>query len=214
VSKQKERVMKYVCTFLSLFIIIAIGCSKKNSSPANNNQQTQSSVIFTRSLSANGNHYDTFSFPLPDTSEGILQSVNVKFLVSLYYTFTLENNADTSFNYDIKLGREDFITSSVLSTTLHDSVVKDYFYTLAASDGVMGSGTDYIQFSNLPVLQQYTAIDTLVDASLFTSENLPKFNHQSKTFGYSQNGASFTLRGSAADSVTLSLQYNYIKTTK
>jgi hypothetical protein len=205
--------MKYKFTLLASAIIFFIGCSKKDASPSSGQTPQMISVISTQTISTDGNSYDTFSFPKPDLTKGTLESVNIKLVVSVNYTFTLENDMDSAFNYDIKLGREDFINSSALSSDLQDSIVKDYYYTLAASNGVAGSGPDFIAINSLPLLQQYTAIDTTLAPSSFSEGNNIQLNHQSITFGYSQNGVWYTLRGSANDSLVLSLQYNYIPNT-
>jgi hypothetical protein len=205
--------MKQIIALSSIIVIMICGCSKKDAK--------QSQVVtkpppvtetYSQSLATNGNHYDTFNFPSPDTVKGVLDSVNIRLVESLNYTFSLENGLDSAFTYDLRLGREDFISAAFLPVALHDSIVKDYFYPLAASDGVTGSGPDFIQVNNLPVLQAYTAIDTTLGASLFAGVNAMNLNHQSLTFGYVQNGSAYELHGSAADSMTLSVQYYYSAT--
>lgn len=200
--------MRKTLTFFS-FLVLAIACAKENNSKKTV-QLLEKTESYSKTLSTDGNSYDTIVFPGFDTSKGILQSAILTLQIqTVYFTFNLENNEDSTFNYNIELGRKDFLGVNGAGLSRIDSITKNYFYNLAPSDGIPGSGADFIQVNNLPFVQQFSYADSSIIPILSNPPPTLTLIHLSSTFGYSVNGVLFTLRGMAKDAFTIGLQYQY-----
>ena len=94
-----------------------------------------------------GNDAHSFNIPQFDPSKGTLVAVKISSVISLQYAFCLENKDHSATNYTVGIGRNDFISTSALSSPVSNMghILQNYGpYALAASDGVTGSGPDYI----------------------------------------------------------------------
>lgn len=103
------------------------------------------------------------SFPKFDASLGTLLEVQFNSEITLKIGFELENRSTSPIsNYKIKLGRDYEVSGPSLQVPMYNSIQKNYPpYALAASDGIPGSGPDYISVAPNYIVHNYQLNSTV-----------------------------------------------------
>lgn len=96
-------------------------------------------------LYGGGNDLFSFNFPQFDPTLGTLIKVDVETVITVKYSYDLENKDAIPISYKVRVIRTDDIVCSGLLTPLTNTVPKIVnTHILSASDGNTGSGTDYV----------------------------------------------------------------------
>jgi hypothetical protein len=130
----------------------------------------------------------------------------------LQYAFQLENNSHSAATCTVGIGRNDYIGSSALSSPLTNmgNILKNYGpYSLGASDGVAGSGTDYISVPQFSVLNNYTDINDSITAGIggFLGTGNVEFDYFTTT--YNNVSSIYTYKATANDVISFTVTYYY-----
>jgi len=176
---------------------------------------TTKSVLYDTAVSGTGNDNYSFTSPQFDPSLGTLISVVIKTNVSIGYSFQAENTSNSSRSVNIGVGRYDYLSSAALSNSnFAGSVDKTYGpYSLAASDGSMGSGADYIANGPFSFLNHAVVINDSITSSTanFLGTGTVQFDYFPST--YSTIPQNLTYNFSATDTIQFSVTYYYCNTS-
>lgn len=154
-----------------------------------------------------------FTFPKFDAATGTLISVKVISIVTLSYSYTIENlDVNAGKSYGVKINRDDLITSSVAPAE-----GLEYTYTgpkqtipLAAADATPGSGPD---FRNVPpkyILNKDTAINAvLYNTSDFMGLGDVSFEYSSDVGATISGGLTIDMNGDAQDEIKFMIVYTF-----
>ncbi len=151
-----------------------------------------------------------FSFPKFDPGLGTLLSVRLVSVVTLSYSFTIENNDVANKNYGVRINREDLLwgPDGFETEFLHTSPRTNYL--LAASDGIAGSGPDFFDQSPIFILNQDTAInEEIYNTADFMGAGDVNFTYSTDVGTTMTGGFSVTLQGDAQDEVHFMVIYTY-----
>jgi hypothetical protein len=153
-------------------------------------------------------------FPQFDPSKGTLVKVEIQTLISVKYTYTLENQDQVPLDYLIKMLRTDSIESGVLMEPLEGVSARTLAtHRLQRSNGVPGSGPDYISrgplyaFKNKPI--NYT-LDQNIAAFLGTGQ--VDFKYSTETL-IAPTGSTYSWDPVTEDSIYFKLVYHYCLTS-
>lgn len=171
-------------------------------------------ISYSTVLHGTGNNSWGFLIPQFNPAQGTLIAVNIKAMISLNYSFQLENNANISVPYHIDIERRDSISSNGLSSPIDRSVSQDYgSYNLEASDGLSGSGSDFIQQGPLAVMSSYVITDSVTAAvSPFIGSGYATFYYDPATTATVSGNSNYSFTGSATDTMHFQLTYYYCNT--
>ncbi|RYY18659.1 MAG: choice-of-anchor E domain-containing protein [Chitinophagaceae bacterium] len=172
---------------------------------------TSTIITYDSTVTGVGSAPYVFTFPKFNPALGTLTSIRVQSVVTLLYTFSLENSEAGTREVDHYLNRLDRISSTALTSTINNSFTSDPFgpYSLDANDGVTGSGTDYVHVASAPVLFN----DTLVNRNLFNTASF--MGPGTVTFNYitipgsTTYGASVNHSPSVTDIIKFNISYIY-----
>lgn len=171
-----------------------------------NSLQTESyDTIFTGS----GNAVNTLNFPKFAISKGTLMEVQLTTAVTLHYSFQLENRElVTISNYRVRVTRDDETMSSALLSSLFTSQTRNYGpYILTASDGVAGSGPDYLYRPPFDVLNNFSTTTSVYNTADFMGSGSVSFDHYSTTYSAVMGSVNYTFNATATDSVYFRITY-------
>jgi hypothetical protein len=173
------------------------------------------SVSYNSVISGTGNDSHTIDIPQFDPSKGTLVAVKITSVVSLKYAFQLENNNASATSYSVQLGRNDFISSSALPSPVSNmnNIHQNYGpYALGASNGVSGSGPDYISVPQFTVLNNYLDINDSITTSVanFLGSGTVEFDYFTTTY-YNITG-NYAFANTAADNINFTVAYYYCNT--
>jgi hypothetical protein len=151
-----------------------------------------------------------FTFPKFDPALGTLTSVRVQSVVSIQYSFTLENLDYSPKTLRHRFYRYDDITSPAVSFS-HSGEYESPNYTFSlvpAHDGVVGSGPDVVVAGPLAVI----TADTLVNRVLFNTAAF--MGPGNVSFNYATDGdvnltGSTGYFGSTTDVIKFNISYVY-----
>lgn len=124
-------------------------------------------VAFDTTVSTSPGFYSTqIKFPKFDPMQGMVTCMKLCVTITgIVNQITIENNAATTQAYDAYYIRNDNITGPGLSSPLTNSSFVHYGpYNLSATDGVTGSGPDYISIGPDTVLNAVSLCHTLTDS--------------------------------------------------
>lgn len=189
---------------LSLLIFTAFGAQAQCSNQL-------STLSYDTSVTGLGNEFYTFTFPKFDATLGTLTEIKIDTKITLVYNFTLENGEPNPVtNYRVKVFRDDDISSTALLNPLSNSYQKQYgYYSLAASDGITGSGPDFTQQGPLYVMNQQPVSYSVNNTADYLGVGSVDFDYSTSTFSAAQGSINNTLNGSADDAVNFKITYTY-----
>jgi len=170
------------------------------------------SISYSMVVPGTGNDSHTINIPQFDASKGNLVSVKISSVVSLQYAFQLENNNHAATNYTVSVGRNDFISSTALSSPITNmgNILQNYGpYSLGASDGVTGSGPDYISVPQFAVLNNYADITDSITNGVanFIGNGNVEFDYFTTT--YYKLAGNYTFNFTANDVINFTVSYYY-----
>ena len=170
------------------------------------------SISYNMVVPGTGNDSHTINIPQFDPSKGNLVFLKISSVVSLKYAFQLENNNHSATNYTLSIGRNDYIGSSALSSPLTNmnNILQNYGpYSLGASDGVTGSGPDYISVPQFAVLNNYTDITDSITNGItnFIGNGNVEFDYYTTT--YYKLAGNYTFNFTANDAISFTVTYYY-----
>jgi hypothetical protein len=159
-----------------------------------------------------GNDAHSFNVPQFDASKGTLVAVKISSVLSLQYAFQLENNNHSATNYIVSVGRNDFISTTALSSPISNMghILQNYGpYSLAASDGVAGSGPDHISVAPFSVLNNFSDVSDSVTNGIanFIGTGNVEFDYFTTTY-YNVPG-NYTFTSVATDTINFTVSYYY-----
>jgi hypothetical protein len=175
------------------------------------------SISYNTTINGTGNDYHSIIMPQFDPGKGTLVAVKISSVISLQYAFQLENKSASAASYTVGVGRNDYIGSTVLSSPLTNmnNILKSYGpYSLAASNGVTGSGPDYISVSQLDVLNNYCDISDSTTSGItnFLGTGNVEFDYYTTTY-YNLAG-NYSFNYNASDAISFSVSYYYCEAVK
>ena len=170
------------------------------------------SVSYNTITPGTGNDAHSFNVPQFDPAKGTLVAIKISSVISLQYGFQLENNSHSSTNYTVCIGRNDFINTSALSSPVSNMghILQNYGpYTLAASDGVIGSGPDHISVPQFSVLNNYADITDSITTGItnFIGTGNVEFDYFTTTY-YNLTG-NYTFTPTSNDTINFTVSYYY-----
>lgn len=175
------------------------------------NNQPAPSISYDTSFTGSGNNEDTLTFPRFDLSLGTLISVRIETIVTLIYSFQLENNNATTANQRVRITRTDEISYPWSMVTRTDNKNLGP-YSLGATDGIPGSGPDYIEDGPLPVFQNLLNTYIITDVAPFLGTDSIDLYYATTSFANAVGNLNSTLRGQAEDLTNFKVIYFYCPT--
>jgi hypothetical protein len=182
---------------------------------------SSSSLTYDTTVTGTGSDLYTFAFPRFDATMGTLTDVNVTGIITRSYGFELENSGPVvATNYRARFMSSDEITSSAIMTDpdepnpFRNDYQRTYGpYVLPASNGVYGSGPDYLLRTPQVVMNQVEFGATLYNTADFMGIGQLEFNYLSESGVYtSGQGGSASVdyrNGIVQDELTFRITYNY-----
>lgn len=196
---------------ISLSLVISLLSIASFSQCADN--ATPQVVHYDTTVYGGGNDEFDLHFPQFDPNLGTLVSVNLTTTVTLRYSFQLENHNSTASNHTVRVTRTDLLTfpGGEVEKSNRSAPIGPYY--LQGSDGVLGSGPDFIEdgplgaFTNLQ--NSYNLTNNLAG---FLGNGTVDISYSTNSLANSVSNLNSTLRGNASDTVRFSVTYSYCPT--
>jgi hypothetical protein len=176
---------------------------------------TLKSVSYDTLVMGTGN--DTYSFNASqfNPSLGTLVAVSLKTRVSVGYSFEAENVTSGTRAVTIGIGRYDYLVNPVLANGYYaNGTQKNYGpYTLGASDGVAGSGVDYIEKAPFAFLNGDIVINDSITTAVagFLGYGVVSFDYYPSTYSIIPSNLAYVF--TANDTTRFSITYYYCDPT-
>lgn len=166
-------------------------------------------VVYYDTLTGSGNSTSTVSFPKFDPSGGTLTQINISLDISILYNFQLENGESISINnYRVRVTRDDEISSPALMNNIFNTYSKTYGrYTLAANDGVAGSGSDYISVGPTYVMNRQIITQSVYNTADFMGTGTVDFDYTNTTYSSVLGSVNYNYNAYASDTVIFKVEY-------
>ena len=162
-------------------------------------------------FAGSGNDMYNFEFPQFDPTLGTLVKVGIETVITVKYTYQLENTDPNSILYRVRVNRSDDISCTALAAPLSKSLSKTLNnHYLQPSDPFPGAGTDYVAvgpvyaFNNYPI--GYNIEDQVAG---FLGDGRVNFEYTSTTDSYPSGSSHYLYSTSATDSISFKLTYYY-----
>lgn len=171
-------------------------------------------IKYDTTLLGTGNGYSSLSFPKFDATLGTLMEIKLEAEVTLKYSFQLENRENIAIsNYRVRVTREDEVSGPALINPIYNSQVRTYgSYSLAAWDGVAGSGADYTNRGPLYVMNHAIVSQTVYNTADYLGMGTVDFDYNSTTYSSVLGSVNYTFNATAQDTIIFRLQYTYCPT--
>lgn len=153
-----------------------------------------------------------FTFPQFDSNLGTLTEVKLSSQVSLSFHYDIENALPGPKDHQIRLERYDDISSPLLSSPISSSYVSPWrHHNLQGSDGVTGSGDDFMSIPPFYVVNNYTIIDeTLYNTADFIGIGNVSFSYATAMFRTTNPATGAIISNDASsDRITFTVDYTY-----
>lgn len=212
------RVLFMATVNVFLFVIVSKGQGCNDGSPA----LTMSyDTLFMGGGNASYNfgfpQFDTsyiFHFPAFDPSKGTLLKVDMQTMISVRYSYDLENDAHVQSISKVIMNRADEFTCSALSAPIQNNMYNNILssYKLSASDGVTGSGPDYVEAGPLYKYRNYPINNSFTNnVAGFLGNGIVDFHYETTTDVY-PTGTTSSFHSKTYDSVYFKMIYYYCLT--
>lgn len=153
----------------------------------------------------------TFSMPKFNATLGTLVNVKVASVVTVSFSYTIENRDMTPGNKTtkVRVNRYDEISGPSFDTA------SDYYspittYSLPPSDGVSGSGPDFRSIPPYYILNQDTVVKAVLSNTAdFIGTGNVQFNYLTDLASQVSGNINVNLLGSATDNIKFSVTYTY-----
>lgn len=172
------------------------------------------SVTFDTTVTGAGNAYHTFTFPKFDASLGTLVEVVIKAEVTLRYRFELENRESVAINnYRVRVVRDDEISGNAIPIPIAHNYQRTYGpYSLAASDGVAGAGSDYLSLGPVYAMNHQVMESTLHNTADYLGAGTVSMDYAASTYSIVFGSVNYNFNGTAEDTVRMTVVYKYCST--
>ena len=171
-------------------------------------------ITYDTSVTGIGSTIDPYSFTFPkfDGSLGTLTEVRLASVVSLTYEYNIENTLSSARTHALRLQRLDEISGASLMLPISAEYAAPWkYHSLAASDGVTGSGSDFLSVPSYHLRNN----DTLLNETIFNTADY--IGSGTVVFDYStmmlrtSNPASgaYITNDAASDDIRFSITYVY-----
>jgi len=170
-------------------------------------------ISFDTTVTGGGNDFYEFTFRKFDPSLGTLVAVSLETFVTLQYSFQLENNNYTGSNHTVRVTRTDEI---IYPGGQEEKTNRKNFgpYALQGSDGVPGSGPDYISAGPMYAFERlYNVYNFNSNLASFLGNDTVVINYNTNSLANSVSNINSTLRGTAQDTIAFKVTYTYCQTT-
>lgn len=190
----------------ALFLLLIL---LQNTSSAQTCVSPVNKVVYYDTLTGSGNGLNTVSFPKFDPMLGTLTQVNISLQISILYNFQLENGEAVNINnYRVRVTRDDEIASSALMSNFFNTYSKTYgSYRLTASDGIAGSGTDFISVGPTYVMNKQTVTQSYYNTADFLGQGTVDFDYTTTTYSAVLGSVNNNFNSIATDTVIFKLEY-------
>ena len=168
-------------------------------------------VTFDSTITGSGNAVYTFNFPRFNGTLGNLVDVQIRTEVTLRYRFQLENREALAINNcRVRVVRDDEISGSVLQTPFINTFQNTYGpYALDAFDGVLGSGTDYVEEGPTYVMDHRVVSQTAYNTADFLGTGNISLEYEPSTYSIVFGSVNYNFNGTAEDTVRFTITYRY-----
>lgn len=172
------------------------------------------SVTFDSTVTGAGNAYHTFTFPKFDASLGTLVEVVIRAEVTLRYRFELENREAVNINnYRVRVVRDDEISGNAIPVPITHNYQRTYGpYSLTASDGVPGSGSDYLSLGPVYAMNHQVIESTLYNTADYLGGGTVSMDYMAATYSIVFGSVNYNYNGTAEDTVRMTVTYRYCNT--
>lgn len=170
-------------------------------------------ISFDTTVTGGGNDFYEFTFRKFDPSLGTLIAVSLETYVTLEYSFQLENNNYTGSNHTVRVTRTDEI---IYPGGQEEKTNRKNFgpYALQGSDGISGSGQDYISAGPMYAFERlYNVYNFNSNLASFLGNDTVVINYNTNSLANSVSNINSTLRGTAQDTIAFKVTYTYCQTT-
>jgi hypothetical protein len=173
------------------------------------------SISYQTVLNGTGNNSWGFLLPQFNPSLGTLISVNLASVVSVGFSFSLENIASTPASFSIAIKHLDSISSPDLSGSLTNTNTWNFSpYDLAASDGIAGSGPDYTAQGPFALMGNHMIGDSITGlVAPFIGTGYALFDYDPATTAVVSGNNDYSFSGTAVDTMHFTLNYYYCNAT-
>lgn len=171
-------------------------------------------IVYDTTFLGSGNSATPLSFPKFDPTIGTLMTVEVQALITLKYSFQLENTDVVPIsNYRVRINREDEISGLALIAPIYNFYQRTYGpYSLAAADLSNGSGPDFIARGPLYVMNQTFITQQIFNTADYLGVGNVAFDYTTTTYSSVLGGVNNFFNGTAQDSVNVKVIYTYCPT--
>lgn len=151
-------------------------------------------------------------FPQLDPAQAMATCVRLCIsITAVVDTLHFENNSVAYQNSSVDYFRNDFITGPGLSTPLSNNFSYQYGpYNLAPTDGVTGSGSDFVSIGRDTLMNSVTICRTVNDPAIleqFYGSDSVAYNYQITAMTNPTSGGSFNFGIATSAMVNFSLEY-------
>lgn len=172
----------------------------------------QTAIYDTTVVGSGTQLYPPYEFTLPkfDPSVGTLLDVRLISIVTLSYSFTIENDDTSPKTYGVRINREDMLSGPEGFEADFSHLSPKINYSLAATDYVEGSGPDFFSQPPVFILNQDTAINEVLHSTAdFMGIGDVSFSYSSDVGSITTGGFKATLKGDAQDEIRFVVIYTY-----
>lgn len=171
-------------------------------------------IIYDTTFLGSGNSVTPLNFPKFDPTIGTLMTAEVQVLITLRYSFQLENTDVVPIsNYRVRINREDEISGPALIVPIYNFYQRTYGpYSLAAADASPGTGPDYIARGPLYVMNQTFITHPVYNTADYLGLGNVTFDYTTTTYSSVLGGVNNFFNGTAQDSVNVKVIYTYCPT--
>ncbi len=171
-------------------------------------------ISYDTTLHGAGNAGYSISFPKFNPTLGTLMEILIETKITLKYSFQLENREVIPIStYRVRVNREDELSGPSLAVPIFNSYTKQYgMYTLGATDGITGSGPDFMAAGPLFVMNRVTIANTYYNTADYLGIGNVNFDHLTTTYSSVLGSVNYNFNGTAEDTVEIKLSYLYCPT--
>jgi Secretion system C-terminal sorting domain len=208
----KSNFMKATRRFITLTVFMLTVASSVHAQCVVENLK---SITYDTVVYGSGNTTHNVTFPQFNPTLGTLTEVRINTKVTLRYSFQLENKELIRIsNYRVRAVREDEISSTSLMVPLTSLYQKTYGpYSLAATDGIPGSGVDYTAQGPMYVMNNTNTTYTVYNTADYMGPGTVNFDYVTSTYSTVLGSINYAFNGTAEDTVAFSISYIYCTAT-
>jgi hypothetical protein len=170
-------------------------------------------ITYDTTVTGGGSAYPGYDFSMPkfNPSLGTLTNVKLASVVTLSFTYTIENKAVYSATTKVRLER----TDTIIGPTMNDTLQNDYYSVaqtsvLGAADGVPGSGPDFKSYPAFYILNNDTVLNRdFTNVAGYMGAGTIGFVYKTDLGSQTNGNFNVNINGSANDKIKFSVTYTY-----